>query len=107
MATAAATAAMTITPLSEPLGAEITGLHVPSMDDTAFNTLRDALHDRGVVVVRGQALNPAEETAFARRFGEIQYHINSEYKMADQPEVLILSTEVVDGRNLGIPDAVG
>ncbi|MDX1486442.1 MAG: TauD/TfdA family dioxygenase, partial [Alphaproteobacteria bacterium] len=66
---------------------------------------RDALHQYIMLAVRDQALDPAQETAFARRFGEIQYHINSEYKMPDQPEVLILSTEIKDGKNVGIPDA--
>ncbi len=96
---------MTVTPLAKLLGAEITGVDLATIDDGDFGRLRDALHDHIVVAVRGQALSPAEQTEFTRRFGEIQYHINSEYKMVDQPEVLILSTEVKDGKNVGIPDA--
>ncbi len=96
---------MTVTPLSDALGAEVTGIDAAELDDATFGRLRDALHDNIVVVVRDQSLTPASQTEFARRFGEIQYHINSEYKMPDQPEVLILSTEIVDGKNVGIPDA--
>jgi len=96
---------MKISPLSDQLGAEITGIDAAALDDETFSRLRDALHDNVVVVVRDQALSPAAQTDFTRRFGEIQYHINSEYKMPDQPEVLILSTEMVDGKNVGIPDA--
>lgn len=96
---------MVVTPLSDALGAEVTGIDAANLDEATFGRLRDALHDNIVVVVRGQALSPAAQTHFARRFGEIQYHINSEYKMEDQPEVLILSTEIVDGKNVGIPDA--
>lgn len=96
---------MTVTPLGKLLGAEITGVDLAAIGDDDFAALRDALHDRIVVVVRGQALDPAQQTDFTRRFGEIQYHINSEYKMVDQPEVLILSTEIKDGKNVGIPDA--
>ncbi len=96
---------MKISPLSDQLGAEITGIDAATLDDETFGRLRDALHDNVVVVVRDQALAPAAQTDFSRRFGEIQYHINSEYKMQDQPEVLILSTEIVDGKNIGIPDA--
>ena len=62
-------------------------------------------HDNLVLVVRGQDLTPAEQTGFARRFGEIQYHISPEYLMKDQPEVMILSNEIENGRNVGIPDA--
>ena len=96
---------MTIKPLSDSLGAEITGIDASALDEESFSRLRDALHDNIVVVVRDQALSPAAQTDFSRRFGEIQYHINSEYKMPDQPEVLILSTAIVDGKNVGIPDA--
>ncbi len=96
---------MVVTPLSDALGAEVTGIDAANLDDATFGRLRDALHDNIVLAVRGQALDPAAQTEFTRRFGEIQYHINSEYKMEDQPEVLILSTETVDGKNVGIPDA--
>ncbi len=96
---------MVVTPLSDAMGAEVTGIDAGNLDDADFQALRDALHEHIMLAVRGQALTPAAQTAFARRFGEIQYHINSEYKMKDQPEVLILSTEIVDGKNVGIPDA--
>lgn len=92
--------------LGNALAAEIVGADLASLSDSDFAALRDAFHENAMLVVRDQALNPAEQTAFTRRFGDIQYHINDEYKMPDQPEVLILSTELdADGNNLGIPDA--
>ncbi len=103
--TGSATGPMAVTPLSPAMGAEVTGIDTAAMDEATFLRLRDALHEHKMLAVRSQALNPAQQTEFTRRFGEIQYHINSEYKMKDQPEVLILSTEVVNGRNVGIPDA--
>lgn len=96
---------MDITPLSPVMGAEVTGIDAATIGAQDFGRLRDALHQHLVLAVRGQTLDPAAQTGFTRRFGDIQYHINSEYKMPGQPEVLILSTEVVDGRNVGIPDA--
>jgi taurine dioxygenase len=96
---------MKVTPLSDALGAEVTGIDAAGLDDAAFGTLRDAFHDNIVLVVRDQHLSPAQQTAFAKRFGDIQYHINKEYMMPGQPEVLILSTEIKDGKNVGIPDA--
>lgn len=92
-------------PLSDVLGAEISGIDVRDLDDAGFGALRDVFHDSLVLVVKDQDLSPAEQTDFARRFGEIQYHISPEYLMPDQPEVMILSNEVEDGRNVGIPDA--
>ena len=96
---------MTVAPLSAALGAEITGIDVRTMDDGQFERFRAVFHDNLMVAVRGQHLSPAEQTEFARRFGEIQYHISPEYLMQGQPEVMILSNEKVDGKNVGIPDA--
>lgn len=96
---------MKITPLSDALGAEVTGINAAKLDEQTFATLRDAYHDNIVLVIRDQHLTPAEQTDFAKRFGDIQYHINKEYLMAGQPEVLILSTEIKDGKNVGVPDA--
>jgi len=96
---------MEVTPLSDALGAEVTGINSADLDEATFETLRDAFHDNIVLVVRDQHLTPAEQTVFAKRFGDIQYHINKEHMMPGQPEVLILSTEIKDGNNMGIPDA--
>jgi len=96
---------MIVRPLSDALGAEISGIDVSTLDDGAFGRLRDIFHDRLVVVVKGQNLSPASQTEFAKRFGEIQYHISPEYLLPDQPEVMLLSNEKEDGRYIGIPDA--
>jgi taurine dioxygenase len=95
-----------INKLALALGAEAIGVDLKSISEPDFVNLRDALHENGVLVVRDQDLNPKEQTEFTRKFGEIQYHINDEYKMPGQPEVLILSTELDEhGNNVGIPDA--
>ena len=96
---------MKVTPLSPAMGAAVTGINAADLDNAGFNALRDALHEHLMLAVRDQALDPAAQTAFTQRFGEIQYHINSEYKLMDQPEVLVLSTKLVNGKNIGIPDA--
>ena len=95
---------MTVKPLSEALGAEISGINTAELDDATFDKLRDVFHENLVVVVKGQDLTPAQQTEFARRFGEIQYHISPEYLMKDQPEVMILSNEKEDGKFIGLPD---
>ncbi len=95
---------MTVKPLSEALGAEISGINAAELDDATFDKLRDVFHENLVVVVKDQDLTPAQQTEFARRFGEIQYHISPEYLMKDQPEVMILSNEKEDGKFIGLPD---
>jgi len=94
-----------VTPLSDVLGAAVSGIDVRDLDEAGFDALRDVFHDNLVLVVKDQDLSPAEQTDFARRFGEIQYHISPEYLMPDQPEVMILSNERENGKNVGIPDA--
>ncbi|MDC1120183.1 TauD/TfdA family dioxygenase [bacterium] len=95
---------MTVKPLSEALGAEISGINAAELGDARFEELRDVFHQNLVVVVKNQDLTPAQQTEFARRFGEIQYHISPEYLMKDQPEVMILSNEKQDGKFIGLPD---
>ena len=95
---------ITVEPLSEALGAKITGIDAAELDETTFGNLRDVFHKNLVVVVKDQNLTPAEQTKFARRFGEIQYHISPEYLMKDQPEVMILSNEKEEGKFIGLPD---
>jgi taurine dioxygenase len=95
---------MTVKPLSPALGVEVSGIDAADLDDATFNELRDVFHEALVVVVRDQDLSPAAQTDFARRFGEIQYHISPEYLMKDQPEIMILSNEKEDGKYIGLPD---
>lgn len=94
-----------IRPLSDALGAEVLGVDATALDDEIFARVRDAFHDNIVLVIRDQALTPVEQTAFARRFGDIQYHINPEYLIPDQPEVMVLSTEKENGKPLGNANA--
>jgi taurine dioxygenase len=95
---------MAIKPLSDALGVEVSGINAAEIDDATFNKLRDVFHENLMVVVKDQDLTPAQQTAFALRFGEIQYHISPEYLMKDQPEVMILSNEKEGGRHIGLPD---
>jgi len=98
--------AVKINKLADALGAEALNFNLANINEEDFKIIRNSLHDSGVLVVRNQALEPAEQTVFTRKFGEIQYHINDEYKMPGNPEILILSTELdAEGNNVGIPDA--
>lgn len=52
-----------------PLGSEVTGLDISQpLDPPTVATLRDILHNRGVLVVRGSRLTPAQSLAFYRHF---------------------------------------
>ena len=62
---------MDITPVSNALGANVSGIDVRSLDDSDAATLVEAWAQYGVLFFRDQKLTPDEHLTFARRFGEI------------------------------------
>ena len=91
--------------LNAPLGAEVTGINVGDADDAAIATLRAALNDHQVLVIRDQKLAPGEQVGFARKFGPLVRRVSPEFLHPDYPDVLILSNRVVDGKEAGATDA--
>jgi len=66
---------LTITKLSESVGAEVNGLdpaHLSS-DDPVGQIILDALEDNGVLVFRKLGLDPETQVAFCRRLGEVDH----------------------------------
>ncbi len=93
---------MTINRLSEALGAEATGIELsPELDDAAIREIEAALCEHLVLVFRDQNLSPADQVAFARRFGELVVRVSGEFLHPEHPEVLILSNREVDGKPIG------
>jgi taurine dioxygenase len=98
--------AMKITPLSDALGAEITGIDLAApVDEATFDRLRQAFHDHQVIVFRDQALTPEQHIAASGRFGDLEIHISTKYLLADHPEILVLSNRKVDGEYVGVENA--
>jgi alpha-ketoglutarate-dependent sulfate ester dioxygenase len=66
---------LTITKLSESVGAEVAGLDPAHLaaDDPVGETILDALEHNGVLVFRGLRLDPGAQVAFCRRLGEIDH----------------------------------
>jgi taurine dioxygenase len=88
------------------LGARISRIDLSrplSRDD--FALILRVLADRGVVCFPNQHLDPAAQAAFSRRFGELEVHVSGAFQVPDQPEVMILSNMVQDGRPIGLADA--
>ncbi|WP_375740925.1 taurine dioxygenase [Pseudomonas boanensis] len=88
-----------ITPLSPALGAVVEGLELNRPLDTAQReAVERALLDHQVLFFRDQPLNPQQQAAFARNFGDL--HIHPIYpNIPEQPEVLVLDTAVTDVRD--------
>ena len=55
--------------------------------------------------MRGQSLAPAQFAAWARRFGPPEPHVIDQFHHPADPNILILSNRVRDGRPVGLADA--
>jgi taurine dioxygenase len=89
-----------------PLGAEITGLDLSrTISDATFRAVEEALHDRGVIVIRDQRVTEEQHIAFSRRFGALEIHVASEYLKPGCPEILVVSNIIENGRQIGLADA--
>lgn len=97
---------MEIAPLSDVLGAEISGIDIArGLDAGAFDTVLDAFHRYRVLVFREQFLSPADQVGFASRFGLLETHDNRRYNLPGQEHVMVLSNDLRDGEPVGVPDA--
>ena len=63
---------LSITPLSDALGAEIRGVdpRLP-LDEEIRSDILDALHDHIVLLFRGDVMTEGEQLAFATQFGKL------------------------------------
>lgn len=95
-----------IHPLSPILGARIEGVDLSRpMADGDFGHVEAALHEHGFIVFPGQSLAARELVAFARLWGAPEPHVIDTFHHPEDPNILILSNVVRDGRPVGLADA--
>src|SRR6188472_1781606 len=93
-------------PLSEGFGVEAHGVDLAQpMTDDAFAAIERVFFEGQVLVIRGQTLTPSQFVAFARRFGAPEPHVIDQFHHPADPNILILSNRVENGRPLGLADA--
>jgi taurine dioxygenase len=81
---------MQVIPLTPVIGAEIRGADLVHISDGAFAGIRRALADHCVLFFRDQPrLAPAEQIAFARRFGELHSHPAAPH-LEGHPEIFVI-----------------
>jgi alpha-ketoglutarate-dependent sulfate ester dioxygenase len=75
---------LTITKLSDTVGAEVTGLDPAHLaaDDPVGQTILDALEDNGVLVFRGLHLAPEAQVEFCHRLGAIDHSSDGHHPVA-------------------------
>ncbi|MEP7069957.1 MAG: TauD/TfdA family dioxygenase [Usitatibacter sp.] len=97
---------MTLHPLSDVLGARITGVDLARpLDAETFEKVAAALHEHCFIVFPGQKLDPAQFAAFGRRWGAPEPHVIDTFHHREDPNILVLSNVVRDGKPTGLADA--
>lgn len=95
-----------VRPLGAVLGAEITGIDASKgLDADQARLVRATLDRWGVVVLRDQALAPAEQVAFSATLGTLRVSFMSDLGVPGTPELMVVSNIVEDGKPIGLVDA--
>src|SRR5215470_8779165 len=79
------TMAISVTPLTPALGAEISGVDIKSLVDGDFQAILQNWHRYSVLLLRDQALADDDLIAFSRRFGELDPPPNQEHGRLSPP----------------------
>jgi taurine dioxygenase len=95
-----------IRPLSDILGAEITGIDLAKpINDETFAKVHQAHLDYLVIVFRDQNLDPQQQSDFAERFGPLIEFPATHLAVPGHPCVTMISTKREKGAFIGLPDA--
>ena len=73
-----------------PIGAEIVGVDVKTMDEATFGRIYQAWLDCNVICVRDQALEINDFLKYSRRFGSVSPHPAKSTRHPDYPEITLL-----------------
>ena len=73
-----------------PIGAEIVGVDVKTMDDATFGRIYQAWLDCNVICVRDQDLTIDDFLSYSRRFGTVCPHPSKSTRHPDHPELTVL-----------------
>ncbi len=95
---------LTVHPLSAHTGAEISGVDLSEpLAEQSYQEIRQAINDWGAIFFRDQTLTPAQQVAFARRFGkaEADTHATNMAGLGEYPEIKEVVREADDVRNIG------
>jgi taurine dioxygenase len=92
---------LTVKKFSGSAGADVTGVDLSQeVSDEVLAEIRAALLDNLVICIRDQHFTPAQQLAFARRWGEIHLHPFMQ-GMEDFPEILAIVKKPTDKKNFG------
>ncbi len=75
-----------------PIGAEILGVDVKTMDEATFGRIYATWLDCNVIAVRDQTLGIDDYLAYSLRFGAVSPHPSKSTRHPDRPEITLLGT---------------
>lgn len=83
-----------VRPITPAIGATIHGLDLSrELDDATYADIRQALLDHLVIIMPGQTITPAQQLAFARRFGDIEPPHPVFDVVKEQPEITVIEQD--------------
>ncbi len=96
---------MKIKSLDKGFGAEITGVDLSDIDEKIFLELRESLLRHQLLIFRDQNLLPQKQLEFSKRWGKLDIHVQINDQHPDYEEILVLTTQMEDGKYIGAPHA--
>ena len=96
--------AIEIIPTGAALGAELRGVDLREVDDSAFAVIHQAWIDHQVLLIRGQHLDDDALIAFSRRFGDLDHapiQENGRRFVDGHPEIYVVSNVIENGVAIG------
>jgi alpha-ketoglutarate-dependent taurine dioxygenase len=93
-------------PLTDSIGTEVRGVDVTGdITPATFDRIYEAWIDSTILLFRDQCLSPQHQSTFTRRFGEVAGYTRSQFSHEQNPEILVLSNIVQDGKGIGSPES--
>lgn len=81
---------------------EIEGIDLRTADAEMLRGLAAIQQRHSVVLIRGQAIEPADYVRLGRSVGELMPHTRLEYTLPGMPEIYVLTNKKQDGKPLGV-----
>lgn len=97
-----------VKPLGGALGAEVSNVDLSRpLSEAQFAAIEQAFVRHLVLVFRDQPLTDEQQLAFARRFGDLEGHINTPTRHERYEKVQVFSNVRPDGSTLGVHPELG
>ena len=96
-----------ITPVSDAIGCEVSGVDLKTATDGEINEIVAGLDEHLLAIVRTQNLSPVEYAVAARRFGDLAPQHMSDLKSDEEPSICVLDSSKAALDKAGRPRLVG